>query len=227
MADSFKELEKRIGHKFSDSALLNHALTHASAALAEGSAGYERLEFLGDRVLGLVIADALYQRFPSEPEGDLAMRLNAMVRAETCAEVAVALDLGSAIRLSKGEDRAGVRTRAGVLSDVMESVIGALYLDGGLGVARHFVETHWGPRLDAMGAPPRDAKTELQEWAQSKQMGLPAYRAVGRSGPDHAPLFEIEVSVAGVEPATGTGSSKRAAEQSAATAMLQREGIRP
>lgn len=226
MTDTLKDLEDRIGYHFTDRELIVRALSHASAALAQGTIGYERLEFLGDRVLGLVIAELLYHRFPSEPEGDLAMRLNALVRAETCAEVALELDIGSAIRLTKGEERAGVRDRSSVLSDVTEAVIAALYLDGGLECARSFIEANWLPKLDAMGGPPRDAKTELQEWAQSKQKGLPAYAAVGRSGPDHAPIFEVEVKIAGISPVTGTGPSKRTAEQAAAIAMLQREGLR-
>jgi len=226
MTDTLKDLEERIGYRFTDRELIVRALSHASAALTQGTIGYERLEFLGDRVLGLVIADLLYHRFPSEPEGDLAMRLNALVRAETCAEVARELDIGSAIRLSKGEERAGVSNRSSVLSDVIEALIAALYLDDGLARARSFIETHWLPKLDAMGAPPRDAKTELQEWAQSLQKGLPVYKAIGRSGPDHAPIFEVEVKVAGILPLTGTGPSKRTAEQAAAIAMLQREGLR-
>jgi len=225
MAGTLGALEDRIGYRFSDRDLLRHALSHASAALAEGTFGYERLEFLGDRVLGLVIADMLYRGFPSEPEGDLAMRLNALVRAETCEEVARELDLGAALLMTKGEDKAGLRDRGSVLSDVCEAVIAALYLDGGMKVARDFVETHWTSRLTATVIPPRDAKTRLQEWAQSQKKGLPGYRGVGKSGPDHAPRFDVEVVVEGVAPARGSGTSKQAAEQAAATALLRCEGI--
>ncbi|MEQ9145053.1 MAG: ribonuclease III [Parvibaculaceae bacterium] len=226
MADPFKELEGKIGYRFTDRTLAERALTHASTAIAEGSTGYERLEFLGDRVLGLIVADLLYRRFPAENEGDLAVRLNALVRAETCADVARELDLGAALRMTKGEEKAGAALRGSILADVCEALIAAIYLDGGVEKARGFVETFWEPRLDAMGAPPRDAKTELQEWAQSQKLGLPAYRHIGRSGPDHAPIFEVEVELTGKKPVFGTGASKRAAEQAAAEAMLQREGIR-
>lgn len=225
MADTLEALEGRIGYRFSDRDLLHHALSHASAAQVEGTFGYERLEFLGDRVLGLFVADMLYHRFPAEPEGDLAMRLNALVRAETCEQIARDLDLGAALRMTKGEDKAGLRDRGSVLSDVCEALIAALYLDGGVEQARIFVEANWGPRLNAMAAPPRDAKTKLQEWAQSQKKGLPVYRGVGRSGPDHAPQFDVEVCVEGLQPVMGSGTSKRAAEQAAAAALLRREGI--
>ncbi len=226
MNDDLKKLETRIGHRFSDVELLVRALTHSSAAVMAGVRDYERLEFLGDRVLGLVIADVLLKRFPSEPEGDLAVRLNALVRAETCTEVARELDLSAFVRLTPGEEKAGAGDRSSVLADICEALIGALYLDGGLEVARLFVERYWLSRLEGMKRPPRDAKTELQEWAQSRKLGLPKYTEVSRSGPDHAPEFEVKVMIADIAPVVASGSSKRAAEQAAAEAMLLREGLR-
>lgn len=226
MTSDLKKLEAKIGHRFSNPDLLVRALTHSSIAAVAGVRDYERLEFLGDRVLGLIIADLLLKRFPNEVEGDLAVRLNALVRAETCTDVARDLDLSDFVRLTPGEEKAGAGDRSSVLADICEALIGALYLDGGLEVARTFVEANWLSRLTEMKRPPRDAKTELQEWAQGKKLGLPKYREVGRSGPDHAPEFEVEVSVADLSPVLASGSSKRVAEQAAAEAMLQREGLR-
>lgn len=225
MTDEIAALAERVGHQFKDVTLLRTALTHGSQALAQGEIGYERLEFLGDRVLGLAIADMLYHRFRAEEEGDLAVRLNALVRAETCATVARELDMGAALRMTKGEEKAGARDRGSILADACEAVIAALYLDGGMPVARAFIETWWGPKLEAMKAPPRDPKTILQEWAQAQKKGLPRYDAVGRTGPDHAPEFEIELTVSGLPPVVAKGPSKRMAEQAAAEQMLKREGI--
>jgi ribonuclease-3 len=225
MTDELAELEARIGYQFEDREVLRRALTHGSQAIAQGEIGYERLEFLGDRVLGLAISDMLYHRFPAEPEGDLAVRLNGLVRAETCAAVARDLKIGDALRMTKGEDKAGARARGSILADACEAVIAALYVDGGIGVSRKFIETWWGPLLEAMKEPPRDAKTVLQEWAQANKKGLPTYAAIGRSGPDHAPEFQIELTVAGLAPVTAVGPSKRAAEQAAAVSLLAREGI--
>ncbi len=225
MTDEIVALADRLGHQFEDVGLLRRALTHGSQALAQGEIGYERLEFLGDRVLGLVISDMLYHRFPAEEEGDLAVRLNALVRAETCAAVARDMKMGDALRMTKGEEKAGARDRGSILADACEAVIAALYLDGGMDVARTFVEALWGPRLEAMKAPPRDPKTILQEWAQARKKGLPAYRAVGRSGPDHAPEFKVELTVSGLAPIVAKGPSKRVAEQAAAEMLLRREGI--
>ncbi len=225
MTDTLKDLEDRIGYRFSDRDLPHLALSMASAATVEGTSGYERLEFLGDRVLGLFVAEMLYHRFPLEAEGDMAMRLNGLVRAETCEEVARDLDLGAALRMTRGEDKAGLRDRGSILSDVCEALIAALYLDGGPEQARCFIEAHWGPRLDAMLVPPRDAKTLLQEWTQSQKKGLPVYRGIGKRGPDHAPRFDVEVIVEGLARVTGSGTSKRAAEQDAATGLLRREGM--
>ena len=216
-----RELARRIGHNFADPDLLERALTHASRnSRPGGGANYERLEFLGDRVLGLVVADLLYHHFPDEEEGALARRFAMLVRRETLAEVAEEIDLGPAVILARGEIEAGTQENPGVLSDCMEAVIAALYLDGGLEAARDFIAGHWTPRLEADPTPPKDAKTELQEWAQAQGLPLPDYREIGRDGPAHDPRFTIAVSVDGAEAVEGSGSSKRQAEQAAAEALL-------
>ena len=211
-----------LGHAFARHELLTEALTHRSAVRKRGSTrrGYERLEFLGDRVLGLVIAELLWRRFPDEAEGELTRRHTHLVRREALAEVAKALDLGPRIIVSRGEDAAGVRHNPSVLADVCEALIAALYLDGGLAAARDFVERWWEPRLAALAAPPRDPKTALQEWAQARGLPLPSYRTVATEGPAHRRRFTVTVSVEGLQPATATGSTKRAAETAAAAAAL-------
>lgn len=216
------ELARRIGHDFAKPPLLERALTHASrnARPGGGGASYERMEFLGDRVLGLVVADLLYHHFPEEEEGALARRFAMLVRRETLAEVAGEIDLGPALILARGEEEAGARENPAILSDCCEAVIAALYLDGGLEAARRFIVEHWTPRLAADPTPPKDAKTELQEWAQGQGLPLPRYREVGRHGPAHDPRFTIAVSVEGTETVEGSGSSKRQAEQAAAEALL-------
>ena len=215
------ELTDIIGYEFGDPALAPIAFTHRSAAVG-GTRTYERLEFLGDRVLALVIADMLYDAFPYEDEGALAKRLVALVRRETLAEVAAHLGLGPLIRLSRGEEEAGGRENPAILADVCESLIGAVYRDGGMDAARTFIERHWAALMEGTAEPPKDAKTSLQEWAQGRGLALPSYRQVSRSGPDHAPLFTIEVSVGDFPPETGEGPTKRAAEQTAAERLLLR-----
>ncbi len=219
---TFEQLTAHLGHEFQDTALLRCALTHASAT--RGASGnlisYERLEFLGDRVLGLIIAKLLFQRFPAEPEGDLARRLAALVRKETLAEVAADLDLGGCIDFGPGEQEGGGAENPSVLADACEAVIGALYLDGGLAAAERFVLSYWTPFLEAEDTPPQDAKTALQEWAQGRALPLPAYREVARNGPPHEPHFTVEVRVEGHEPARAQGRSKRTAEQAAAESLL-------
>ena len=212
-----------LGHEFAHEELLVEALTHPSAARRRGGArrGYERLEFLGDRVLGLVVAELLWRRFPNEAEGELTRRHTHLVRHEALAEVAQAVGLGPRLIVSAGEDAAGVRDNPSVLADVCEAVIAALYLDGGLDVAARFVERWWEARLAGVGAPPRDPKTALQEWAQARGLPLPAYRTVATEGPAHRRRFTITVSVEGVAPATANGTSKRAAETAAAAAALE------
>ncbi len=215
-------LAERLGHGFARPELLARALTHPSAAHRQGGIddSYERLEFLGDRVLGLIVADLLMARFPREPEGALALRHAELVRRETLAEVAAEIGLDRYLRLAKGEEAAGERQNPALLANACEAVIGALYLDGGLVVAWAFVERLWGARLAADARPPQDAKTALQEWAQARALGLPKYREVGREGPAHEPHFMIEVAVEGQETARGEGRSKRLAEQAAATRLL-------
>ncbi len=217
-------LSARLGYGFKQPELLSEALTHPSAAGQAGNTGpnYERLEFLGDRVLGLVVADMLLRRFPDEAEGPLAQRLAELVRRETLARVAEELDLGAALHLAKGEDAAGERANPAILSDACEALIGALYLDGGLVVARGLIETWMTPYLEEAVSPPQDAKTALQEWAQGRGLPLPDYRETGRSGPDHQPLFTIEVTVRGHGGESGRGRSKRLAEQAAAEILLAR-----
>jgi ribonuclease-3 len=220
-------LKKRLGHEFADPELLRRALRHSSAAQSAQGSGpdNERLEFLGDRVLGLVIADMLLKAFPGEEEGKLARRFNALVRRETCAAVAREIDLGAVLVLGKAEVQSGGQKKETILADACEAVLAALYLDGGLAAASRFIHRLWGPRLQDMTAPPRDPKTLLQEWAQGRGLPHPQYRIIGRSGPDHAPDFEVEVNVRGFAPTTGQGASKRRAEQNAARSMLAREGV--
>lgn len=217
-------LEGRLGHRFADRKLLTTALTHASARNSPGLS-YQRLEFLGDRVLGLVIAEMLLAAFPEAAEGELAQRFTALVRNETCAEVARALDLGPAIRLGAGEAQSGGRKKTAILGDVCEAVIGALYLDGGLDAAKGVIAGHWRDRMATLAGSMRDAKTTLQEWAQGKGLATPNYAIVGRSGPDHAPRFAVEVRVETLEPCRGEGGTRREAEQDAATAVLLRQGV--
>ncbi len=217
-------LAEHLGHGFARPELLTRALTHPSAATRQDGIddSYERLEFLGDRVLGLIVADLLMARFPQEAEGALALRHAELVRRETLAEVAREIGLDDYLRLAKGEEAAGERQNPALLANACEAVIAALYLDGGLPVAWAFVERLWAARLEADVRPPQDAKTALQEWAQGRALGLPNYREVGREGPAHEPHFTLEVAVEGQEPARGEGRSKRLAEQAAAARLLAR-----
>ena len=221
--EELEALAAILGHRFDNWSLLREALTHQSAVSGPAGRGanYQRLEFLGDRVLGLVVAELLLRRFPKEAEGALARRLAALVRQETLAEVAAAVGLERFMILGRSEAEAGAGGKPTLLSDTCEAVIGALYLDAGLEAAQAFIAEHWTPLLEAERAPPRDAKTALQEWAQGRGLPLPDYREVGRSGPDHDPLFTVEVSVKGAAPARGEGRSKRLAEQAAASALRQ------
>ena len=220
-------LEDRIGYRFTDGAMLECALTHISALKgARNRAGsYQRLEFLGDHVLGLVISDMLYRTYPKADEGELSRRLADLVRKETCGEIARTIDLGPAIRVGSSEANAGARSRLAILADVCEAVIGAVYLDGGYKAAEELVERLWQVRMQATGQPLRDPKTVLQEWAQARGLPTPAYREIARSGPDHSPEFCVAVQLPAFAPAEGQGRSKRAAEQAAASAMLVREGV--
>ena len=215
-----KDIEGLLGHKFSDPALLAAALTHSSL-LKQKRTSYERLEFLGDRVLGLLVADMLLRRFPKEAEGDLAKRQAALINRDTLAEVGRGLGLGPFLKMSKGEDQSGGRDTPNMLSDTMEALLAALYLDGGLQAARQFVEPLWKPLIEAAKEPPKDAKTALQERTQALRLGLPTYSLKDRKGPDHSPVFVVEAAVAGRSPAEGEGKSKRIAEQVAAAALLE------
>ncbi len=219
------ELESVLGHAFADDRLLSTALTHASAT--GGSRGrlggsFERLEFLGDRVLGLVVAEMLLEQFPNESEGDIAKRHAAVVQRDALARVARTIDLGRHLRLSKSEDDSGGRDNPALLADALEAVIAALYRDGGLAPAAAFVRREFQKLIEGASQPPRDPKTALQEWAQGRGKPLPKYRTLAEEGPAHQPRFVVEVRVADVTPATGEGTSKRAAERRAAAALLER-----
>ena len=191
-------LEERIGYRFKDTALFDSALSHISALKgARNRAGsYQRLEFLGDHVLGLVISDMLFRAFPKADEGELSRRLADLVRKETCAEIARAIDLGAAIRLGSSEANAGGRKRPAILADVCEALIGAVYLDGGYTAAEALVGRLWEARMQTKAQPLRDPKTVLQEWAQARGLPTPAYREVARSGPDHDPVFRVDRATA-------------------------------
>ena len=215
-------LQQRINYRFHDLSLLQTALTHASAGEV---ADYERLEFLGDRVLGLIVAERLYEQFPDEPEGDLSKRHTALVRGETMTRAARDLDIGTAMRLSDSERQSGGQDNANILSDMMEAVIGAVYLDGGLDAARAVLAPLLAGDITAMKTPPRDPKTTLQEWTQAQGLGLPEYILTARTGPDHAPDFTVSVSITGKPSAIASGPSKRAAEKAAAQTMIDLLGI--
>jgi len=221
------ELQERIGYRFRDTKLLHLALTHASANFGKpGAPDYERLEFLGDRVLGLAIAQHLFEAFPEAPEGELARRYNCLVRKETCVEIAEELGLGAHIILADSEALAGGRRKGTILADVCEAVLGAIHVDGGWEPVRALIERYWHPRARDLAAAPVDAKTALQEWVQRAGTSLlPRYALIENRGSDHAPSFIYEVRVDGLEPERGAGSSRRAAEQAAATALLLREGM--
>jgi ribonuclease III len=220
-----KELEERIGYSFAENALLNNALTHISALSGKSRASsYQRLEFLGDHVLGLVVSDMLFRAFPKADEGELSRRLADLVRKETCAEVARAIDLGAVIKLGTSEANAGGRRRLAILADVCEALVGAVFLDGGYPAAAGLIERLWGERMLAP-ARLRDPKTVLQEWAQAQGLPTPLYREVERTGPHHDPEFRVSVVLPALVPAEGVGRSKRAAEQAAAAALLSREGV--
>lgn len=223
-AEDTAKLEKAIGHTFGEKQWLDRALTHSSTGLAKG-ANYERLEFLGDRVLGLCIAELLFKTFGNAPEGELSVRLNQLVSAETCVLVADEMELHRFIRTGADVKKLTGKRMMNVRADVVESLIAAIYLDGGLEAARAFILRHWESRATRADGARRDAKTELQEWAHAKFGLTPSYRVDDRSGPDHAPHFTVTVEVKGVAPETGVDRSKRAAEQVAATRMLEREGI--
>jgi ribonuclease-3 len=226
---AFTRAEAILAHRFARPDLLREALTHRSAAgkpqgsqgrgHARGTGSNERLEFVGDRVLGLLMAEWLAERFPHEQEGALGRRLAHLVSQPVLAAIAEHAGLPEVLSVAPGESRAGVRRRATVLADATEATLGALYLDGGLPAARRFVRRAWEAAMTEQSVPPKDAKTALQEWAQGRGLPLPDYRLVSRDGPPHAPVFVIAVTVAD-RTGTGTAGTKRAAEQEAAEALL-------
>jgi ribonuclease-3 len=223
---ALEALQRRIGHVFRDPALLKLALTHSSAAPKPGAnANNERLEFLGDRVLGLVIAELLVKTFPDAAEGELSRRLATLVRKETCAEVADEIGLGGVLKLGKGKSRLPEVATRSMLSDACEALVAALYLDGGLEPARSFITAHWGSRLHSVAGTHRDAKTTLQEWVQGQGIREPTYAIVEQSGPQHDPRFRVTVVIERYDPGTGEGRTRRDAEQAAARAVLLREGV--
>ena len=225
-ARDFSELERRLDHEFGDKSLLERALTHSSLSGGKDTVrDLERLEFLGDRVLGLLTAEILWRNFPHYDEGEMAPRLNALVRKETCAKAARHFGLDDFILMSAWEEDSGGRSKTAILGDVMEALLGALYIDGGLGAARGVFDQFWTPNLQALSKHHRDAKSELQEWSQAKKLGPPEYGVLETDGPDHAPAFRIEVRVKGFAPAEGAGRSERQAQTDAARAFLVREGV--
>jgi ribonuclease III len=223
-----KAVEEQIGHVFADSALLTTALTHVSALKnpSDRWGSYQRLEFLGDHVLGLVVSDMLFRTYPNADEGELSKRLSDLVRRETCADVAKTMGLLEAIKLGAvGAGDASDRLRKSVLGDICEAVIGAVYLDGGYPAAQKMIERAWAERLRKPMRALRDPKTVLQEWAQGKGLPTPSYREVERTGPHHDPQFRVAVELPGMDAAEGQGSTKRAAEKAAALSLLKREGV--
>ena len=218
------ELLSKLRYRFENPALLDEALTHVSAPKADGQS-YQRLEFLGDRVLGLAIADLLYRTFPGAPEGELSRRLAELVRRESCAEIAITWDVGPNLKLGAGEAHAGERRNQTILADVCEAIIGAVFMDGGYAAARGVIERAFQPLLEAPRRPLRDPKSALQEWAQGRGLPPPTYAIVEQTGPDHAPRFRVMVKVKGAENEFGQGTSKRIAEQAAARSLLLREGV--
>jgi len=219
LSGELKAFEARIGHHFAEPELLNRAVTHASMSSANRDDN-QRLEFLGDRVLGLVMAEALLALDPGATEGQLAPRFNALVRKETCADVAREIDVGTVLKLGRSEMISGGRRKQALLGDAIEAVIAAVYLDGGFDAARDLVLRLWGGRVETVEEDARDAKTALQEWAQARKLAPPKYITTARSGPDHAPVFTIAARLENGTEASATASSKRAAEQAAATSLL-------
>ena len=221
LSEDLRALQDRLGHRFARPELLRRAVTHGSMS-GPGREDNQRLEFLGDRVLGLVMAEALLREDRSATEGQLAPRFNALVRKETCADVAREIDLGAALKLGRSEQKTGGRRKMALLGDAMEAVIAAVYLDAGFDAAQAMILRLWGARIDNVEDDAKDAKTALQEWAQARGLTPPQYVQTGRSGPDHAPVFTIEARLASGESAEATAGSKRQAEQAAAKALLSR-----
>lgn len=220
--DALSALQSAIGYQFDDLELLTRSLTHSSLV---GERSFERLEFLGDRVLGLTLADALFRKYGDADEGELAPRFNRLVRKEACADVARSINLGDALLLSRSEDSHGGREKTAILGDAMEGLIAAVHLEGGYEAAAQMILRLWKPMLDDADNPALDPKSSLQEWSQGKNLGIPEYKTIDRTGPDHAPQFTIQVKIEGKKAQKGQGSSKQAAEQVAAEALLINLGV--
>lgn len=218
------EISQRLGYRFADQALLTEALTHGSTQTHKGD--YQRLEFLGDRVLGLVIAEHLFRDQPKDGEGRLTHLLSSLVRSESCAEAGDTIGLSDLVIIGAGERAKGMNLNRTVLGDAMEALVAAIYLDGGLEQARAFVLRCWDGQLKAPRAAVKDPKTFLQEWALARALPIPSYKVVSRDGPEHEPIFVVSVEVKDKLPAEGSAKSKRAAEMDAAEHFLKREGIR-
>ncbi|RCL00968.1 MAG: ribonuclease III [Candidatus Tokpelaia sp. JSC188] len=219
-----KQLEKAIGHRFQNKARLEQAMTHASLKSAS-QGNYERLEFLGDRVLGFLIAEILNQLFPDASVGELSIRFNRLVNAEVCAQVAEEIGLLDKVRMGTEMKSLEGRRIFSIHADVVEALIAVIYLDGGLEAVRPFIHRYWDKRIHGLDSQRRDAKTQLQEWAHQQDRAQPFYRVLKRHGPDHDPLFEVEVQVSGFAPTRGSGQSKRQAERAAAEKMLCQENV--
>ena len=222
-SESIRSFEKRLGYQFSDVSLLIEALTHSSIA-SESRKDNQRLEFLGDRVLGLVMAEALLEIDHLAPEGTLAPRFNALVRKEACAEVARQIDIGGVLKIGRSEMLSGGRRKDALLGDGMEAVIAAIYKDGGFEAAKKTVNELWGDRIKNVKEDARDAKTVLQEWAQARGQNPPKYEVMSQTGPDHAPDFHVKVQLDSGETADALAGSKRQAEQMAAKSLLETMG---
>lgn len=213
------ELERMIGYTFKDAALLQEALTHSSVKKKQN---YERLEFLGDRVLGLVIAELLYKRFPEESEGDLARRQSSLVQGATVAQLSARISLADFVVLSESEREAGGAEKENILADVYEAVIGAIYIDGGLPPCQSLIGSQWSDVLGKMVRPPQHPKTQVQEWAQGRGLSLPVYEVVRQSGPDHAPVFEVRIIIEGFPHLKAEGRSRQDAEKIAARLFIEK-----
>ena len=222
-SEAIRSFEQRLGYEFSNLSLLVEALTHSSIA-SDFRKDNQRLEFLGDRVLGLVMAEALLEIDQTAPEGTLAPRFNALVRKETCAEVARQIELGGVLKIGRSEMLSGGRRKDALLGDGMEAVIAAIYKDGGFEIAKTIIIKLWGDRIKNVKGDARDAKTMLQEWAQARGQNPPNYEVISRSGPDHAPYFLVKVILESGETSEALAGSKRQAEQMAAKALLQKIG---
>ncbi|MGE0668018.1 MAG: ribonuclease III [Sphingomonadales bacterium] len=219
MSNELDDIYALLGYRFADPSLLEQALTHPSCT---GVPNYQRLEFIGDRVLGAIIAQRLYREYPMFREGELAIRFNELVRKETLAHILLRLGLQQYVRLSPGEEDNGGRAKPAILADCCEAVIGAMFMDSGFDAARAFVDKHWNDLVAGVAMKDKDAKTLLQEWAQGRGMAAPSYRELCREGPPHEPEFTVGVKVGRKHEATGKGASKRAAEQAAARSLLDK-----